>query len=279
MFYYHYPIIGREIRLPVYLVSIGMHDCQPYTRRGTEYGYPQLFYTTEGSGVLRVDSAETEIKPGMGFFIPASYPHEYYPVGDVWDNHWIIPGGYACEKMLAEMGFDKPMVFSLDSTERLDRLFSEMHEALRYDRVYGNLRASAHLYEFLIEFDRAIGHIGASAPADPAVIKCVDLIDRNYTRQINMDEFCAATGLSKQHICRLFRTALNSRPMEYIAKRRIQAAKELLSGTDMTTEEIAEKVGFGSSSYFCKLFRRYEGISPTQFRNGYPTHLRGFQSK
>ena len=67
MFYYHYPIIGREIRLAV---SIGMHDCQPYTRRGTEYGYPQLFYTTEGSGVLRVDSAETEIQPGMGFFIP-----------------------------------------------------------------------------------------------------------------------------------------------------------------------------------------------------------------
>ena len=254
MFYYHYPIIGRESRLPIYLVGIGMHDCQPYTRRGTEYGYPQLFYTTEGSGVLRVDDTETEIKTGMGFFIPASYPHDYYPVGDVWDNHWIIPGGYACEKMLSEMGFDKPVVFSLDSTERLDRLFSEMHEAL--------------MYEFLIEFDRAIGHIGDSAPADPAVIRCVDLIDRNYTRQITMDEFCVTTGLSKQHICRLFRTALGSRPMEYIAKRRIQAAKELLSDTNMTTEEIAEKVGFGSSSYFCKLFRRYEGISPTQFRNG-----------
>ncbi|MCR5479074.1 MAG: AraC family transcriptional regulator, partial [Ruminococcus sp.] len=44
-------------------------------------------------------------------------------------------------------------------------------------------------------------------------------------------------------------------------------AKELLSGTDMTTEDIAERVGFGSSSYFCKLFKRHEGLSPTQFRN------------
>ena len=267
MFYFHYPIIGRESRLPLYLISIGMHDCQPFTRRGTEYAYPQLFYTTKGSGILRVDGTETEIRPGMGFFLPASCPHEYRPVGNIWDNHWIIPGGYACDTMLADMGFYKPGAFTLDSTERLERIFSEMHKALQYDRVYGNLRASGYLYQLLIEFDRAIRHLGASEPADPAVVKCVDLIDRNYTGQITMDELCAVTGFSKQHICRLFRTALGSRPMEYIAKRRIQAAKELLSGTDMTTEDIAERVGFGSSSYFCKLFKRHEGLSPTQFRN------------
>ncbi len=267
MFYYHYPIIGRESRLPIFLISIGMHDCQPYTRRGTEYGCPQIFYTTKGIGVLRIDGAETTIRPGMGFFVPASYPHEYYPAGDVWDNHWIIPGGSASDKMLADMGFDKPAVFTLDSTERLDRLFSEMHEALQYDRVYGNFRASGRLYDFLIELDRAKCSDGASEPVAPAVLKCVDMIDRNYTRQITMDELCSVTGFSKQHICRLFRSAFNSRPMEYIDKRRIQAAKELLSGTDMTSEQIAEMVGFGSSSYFCKLFRRYEGISPARFRN------------
>lgn len=267
MFFFHYPIIGRESRFPVYLVSIGMHDCQPVTRRGTEYGYPQLFYTTKGSGMLCVDGTKTEIKPGMGFFIPASYPHEYYPLGDVWDNHWIIPGGHASAAMLTDMGFDRPRVFSLDSTERLDRIFMEMHEALQFDRVYGNMRASGCLYDFLIEYERAADHVGNSEQANPAVIKCVDLIERDYTDRVTMGTLCGITGLSKQHICRLFRASLGARPMEYIAKRRIQAAKELLSGTDMTTEEIAESVGFGSSSYFCKLFKRYEGISPTQFKN------------
>ena len=267
MFYYHYPIIGREGRLPIYLFSIGMHDCQPLVRRGTEYGFPQIFYCTKGRGMLRFDNIETPVGAGMGFFIPSFYPHEYFPDGDVWDNHWIIPGGFACGKLLEEMGFDRPMVFTLDSTDRLDRIFYEMHEALQFDRVYGNMRASGYLYDFLIELDRAISHTGTSAKADPAVIKCIDLIDREYTRRIVMDDLCYVTGLSKQHICRLFRNALDTRPMEYVAKRRIQAAKELLSETSMTTEDIAEKVGFGSSSYFCKLFKRYEGISPMQFRN------------
>lgn len=267
MFYYHYPIIAREGRLPIYLLSIGMHDCQPLVRRGTEYSYPQIFYCTKGRGVLRVDGTETQIDAGIGFFIPASYPHEYFPACDVWDNHWLIPGGYACGRLLDEMGFDRPRVFSLDSTERLDRIFAKMHEALKYDRVYGNMRASGYLYDFLIELDRAVSHTGTSAKADPAVMKCIDLIDREYTRRITMDDLCSVTGLSKQHICKLFRNALDVRPMEYVAKRRIQAAKELLSETDLTTEEIAVKVGFGSSSYFCKLFRRYEGITPTQFRD------------
>ena len=267
MFYYHYPIISKEDRLPVYLISIGMHDRQPLVRRGTEYGFPQIFYCTKGRGMLCLDGTQTPIEAGMGFFIPACCPHEYFPADDVWDNHWLIPGGYACDRLLEEMGFDRPRVFSIDSTERLDRIFAEMHNALRSDRVYGNLRASGYLYDFLIELDLAVSHGGTSAAADPAVMKCVGLIDREYTRRITMDDLCEVTGLSRQHICRLFRSVLGTRPMEYTAKRRIQAAKELLSSTGLTTEEIAEKTGFGSGSYFCKLFRRYEGMTPTQFRN------------
>ena len=38
-------------------------------------------------------------------------------------------------------------------------------------------------------------------------------------------------------------------------------------GTDKSIEEISEEVGFGSESYFCKLFKRYEGMTPTDFRN------------
>jgi AraC-like DNA-binding protein len=57
--------------------------------------------------------------------------------------------------------------------------------------------------------------------------------------------------------------------MEYIAKRRIQATKELLSGTELTVEDIADRTGFCTSSYFCKLFKRYEDMTPTQFRSSH----------
>ena len=81
-----------------------------------------------------------------------------------------------------------------------------------------------------------------------------------------MEKLSEVSGMSKQYLCRLFRNTLDTRPMEYVAKRRIQAAKELLTGTKMSIEEISEQTGFCDNSYFCKLFRRYEGITPTQFR-------------
>ncbi len=266
MFFYHYPIIGAESRLPIYLLSLGMHDCQPYVKRGTEYSFPQIFYCTKGKGILCYDNIKTEIKEGMGFFIPACCPHEYYPVGDVWDNHWIIPGGFGCDRLIEDMGFDKPQVFSLSSTKLLDHFFRNMHEALMSDKLQGNLRASGYLYSFLLELERCKSGTGARKETNRAVAKCVDYIDNNYAQAITMEELCEISGMSKQYLCRLFRNILDTRPMEYIAKRRIQAAKELLTGTKMSIEEITEQTGFCDSSYFCKLFRRYEGITPTQFR-------------
>ena len=175
MFISHYPIIARESRLPLYLISLGMHDCQPPVRRGTEFGFPQIFFCTKGKGWLFYDGIKTEIKAGMGFFLPASYPHEYHPAGNVWDVHWIIPGGYACEQLLSESGFDAPMAFVLDSTTQLDKLFMNMHAALQHDNIYGNLKASGILYEFMIELDRAINHLNSSAVPNPALKKCLNL--------------------------------------------------------------------------------------------------------
>lgn len=266
MFFYHYPIIGAESKLPIYLVSLGMHDCQPYIKRNKEYIHPQFFYCTKGIGILNYDNIKIEIKPGTGFFMPASYPHEYYPVGEIWDNHWVIPGGYDCERLLSDMGFDKPQVFSLNSTKLLDHFFRNMHEALMSDKLQGNLRASGYLYSFLIELERCKSGAKSLSDTNIAITKCVDYIDKNYREPVTMEKLCEVSGVSKQYLCRLFRNTLDTRPMEYIAKRRIQSAKELLTGTKMSIEEIVEETGFCDSSYFCKLFKRYEGITPTQFR-------------
>ena len=266
MFFYHYPIVGAESKLPIYLVSLGMHDCQPYVKRGNEYNYPQIIYCTKGRGILCYDDIKIEIKARTGFFIPASYSHEYYPAEEMWDNHWIIPGGYDCDRLLSDIGFDKPQVFSLNSTKLLDHFFRNMHESLMSDNLQGNLRASGYLYSFLIELERCKSDARLISDTNIAITKCVDYIDKNYKDSITMEKLSEVSGMSKQYLCRLFRNTLDARPMEYVAKRRIQAAKELLTGTKMSIEEITEQTGFCDSSYFCKLFRRYEGITPTQFR-------------
>lgn len=270
MYFYDFPIIGEESRLPLFLISVGLNEWQYHFVCNEGESCPKAIYCTKGCGTLILNGVEHIIKPYTAFFIPAGCPHEYYTNGDTWDTHWIVPGGSACEDMLKTMGFDEPVIFSIPEEEIkfLDHCFRRMHEAVIADRVHGNFRASGYLYSFLIEFSRiSTKKDKGSIRTNPVVTKALDFIDANYMKKIDMNMLSESAEISTQHLCRLFRTTLNCRPMEYIAKRRIQAAKELLSKTNKTTEQIAEETGFCDSSYFCKLFKRYEGITPSQFRN------------
>lgn len=267
MFFYDYPIKNKEVGLPLFPDNIGKHVCQPRTVRSGGFAHPQILYCTKGKGVLCIDGKSIEIPPDTAFFLPSGYPHEYYPVTDNWDIHWVVPDGYACDDLLLYLGLDKPVVFEIKNMALIEHFFSKMHESIRGDSINGNMRASGYLYNFLIELFNQKNSVRIVRTSNRAIVTAIDHINDCYMNKITMTELCRVTELSKQQLCRLFKRYLNSRPMEYIAKRRIQAAKELLSSTDMSVEEISERVGFCSGSYFCKLFSRYEGMTPTQFRN------------
>lgn len=266
--YYDFPIIRSEGELPLYLVEMGVNIREEHFVRKEGYKQPQIIYCTKGSGTLILDGKSYIIKPSMGFFLPAGYPHEYYPNEEIWDTHWVIPGGESSERIMNHFGFGKARVFEISEIKTLEHHFRKMHEALRDDSIFGNYRVAGYLYDFLIELYRVTSSAATRKIISSAVLKAVDYINANYNSTITMEQLCNESGVSEQHLCRLFRSALGSRPMEYVAKRRIQTAKELLTDTEYSVDEIAERVGFCSGSYFCKLFKRYEGMTPTQFRRG-----------
>lgn len=266
MFFCDYPIIRNEKELPLYLLNMGQQHCQDHIIRSEGYPCPQILYCTKGSGTLILDGKEVPIPPLTAIFMPAFYPHEYYPEEDIWDIHWVVPSGYASDDILKHFGLTAPAIYEISGINNLEHTFRKMHEAIRSDSVFGNYRASDYLYDFLIEFFRLITSKGSVGTPNPALMKAVDHINFNFASQITMNELCGVSGVSAQYLCKLFRDNLDARPMEYIAKRRIQAAKELLTNSDKTIEEVAEECGFCSASYFCKLFKRYEGISPSRFK-------------
>ena len=266
MFFCDFPIIRTENELPLYLLNMGQQHCQDHITRPEGYPCPQILYCTKGSGTLIIDGEKLSVPPFTAIFLPALYPHEYYPEEEIWDIHWVVPAGYASDEILEHFGLTKPAVYPLNEVKNLEHIFRKMHEAIRADSFFGNYRASGYLYDFLIEFYRLISAKGISGTPNSALMKAIDYINDNYKSQIGMEELCEVSGVSKQHLCLLFRSTLAARPMEYIAKRRIQAAKELLTSSGKSIEEIAAETGFCSASYFCKLFKRHEGISPSKFR-------------
>lgn len=91
-------------------------------------------------------------------------------------------------------------------------------------------------------------------------------IRKNFNKNLTLDDIAASVYLSPYYIARIFKQAQDMTIMDYVTKVRVEEAKKLLRNPRFQIEEIAEKLGYNDASYFSKVFRRNEGMSPSQFR-------------
>jgi AraC-like DNA-binding protein len=94
------------------------------------------------------------------------------------------------------------------------------------------------------------------------------MLNKEYRTLQSLEIIADRVQLSKYHFSRMFKKHTGFAPMEYITKVRIEKAITLLRTTNYSIEEIAEQVGYASSSYFIKVFRSWVGFSPGEFRSG-----------
>jgi len=95
----------------------------------------------------------------------------------------------------------------------------------------------------------------------------LEFIEKNYFSNISLEDMAAAACSSKYHFCRNFKKITGYGPYEYLVKYRINKAKSLLKETDIPVGEIAESVGFESTSNFIQTFKKLEGLTPLKYRN------------
>lgn len=94
-------------------------------------------------------------------------------------------------------------------------------------------------------------------------------IRNHYGEELSIERFAEQMGMSVGHFSRVFKEEVGEKYVEYIARVRLSEAKRLLLDTDMKIDEIAERVGYWGRSSFIRVFRRYEGITPAQYRSAY----------
>ena len=100
----------------------------------------------------------------------------------------------------------------------------------------------------------------------PEIAKAKEFIKRNFHEPLNLKKVADHVDLSESYLSRLFHRVEGVNFSQYLQNIRIEEAKKLLEKTDWTVGQIAFSVGFGSLSYFNKLFRNSEGASPNHYR-------------
>ena len=93
-----------------------------------------------------------------------------------------------------------------------------------------------------------------------------DLIDREYARPLDVAAIARAALMSTAHFSRQFRAAYGETPYAYLMTRRIERAKALLRGGDLSVTEVCSAVGCASLGSFSARFTEIVGETPTNYR-------------
>jgi AraC family transcriptional regulator len=140
-----------------------------------------------------------------------------------------------------------------------------VHEFWAKDDV-APLAMEGVLLEMLAESARSSDQDSPSSV--PAWLRRVrEALDESYLSAPSLTELAEVGGVHPVHLSREFRRRYRITIGEYVRKRRIEHASQLLSNSEMPMAEIASTCGFSDQSHFCALFKRYSGMTPAKFRN------------
>lgn len=128
------------------------------------------------------------------------------------------------------------------------------------------LRLLATFAEHLATISNSIQPRLSENSEDPVVSRAKKYIKERFQEKITLDEASQAVNSSTRHFCKVFKQATGITFTDYLARTRVEKAKQLLENPNLRVSEIAFETGFESISQFNRSFKRITGKSPTQFR-------------
>ena len=111
---------------------------------------------------------------------------------------------------------------------------------------------------------RPVVHRGGLTARQVGII--TDYMDAHLTDKVTISELAALLDLTRFHFIRAFKQAAGVPPHQFLIRRRVDRAKDLLADSRSSIAEIAEMTGFGSPIQLTRAFRRVLGTTPSAMR-------------
>jgi transcriptional regulator GlxA family with amidase domain len=102
---------------------------------------------------------------------------------------------------------------------------------------------------------------------DPLIVKAEKWIKQNLHRDFDVEEIAANVAASPRTLTRHFKESTGDSPQVFVQKIRVEMSKALLESTQLRMDAILERVGYSDDSAFRRLFKKYTGLSPREYRH------------
>lgn len=265
-------------------------------RRKKEFTYPihkhevfELNYVENGEGVLRIvgDSAETIGNRELVLITSPDLEH-------VWEQDKCKSEDI--REITVQFFFDFNSSYSLFNRTPLlpiKRLFERARKGVAFtpetiekvypllnslsstkDKFYSVINFLTLLYELSLADDTRELASSSFAKVDVdsesrRILKVKEYINKHYTEEIRLADMADLVGMSTTSFSRFFKLRSVKTLSDYVVEMRLGVAARQLVDTTNSVSEICYGCGFNTLSNFNRLFRKYKGCSPTEFREKY----------
>ena len=262
----------------------------------SEYGKPSFCIVLEGRALLSVEGHEPiTIKAGDFVLLPTTPAFtisSFTPASPVSMDPHLVAGSTAELRYGDQQGhpdmrslggaflFDcanpallvslLPKVVHVQGSMRLSQLVQMVGEEST-DQKPGSEFVLSRLVELLLVEAMRSAAAGSATPGllrglgDERLARALNQMYEQIERSWTVAQLARIAALSRSAFFVRFTRLVGMAPMEYLLAWRMEIAKELLRNSDLAVAEVAERVGYGSSSTFCVAFSRHVGQSPSQF--------------
>lgn len=224
--------------------------------------YWRIYLPLDGEFRLRYSDRECAVCPGTVCLVPARRPFRFEGV-EPSTHHFIHFMSDKLRKLpafrefleLPRSHFDRPV----DAFEQARKLLEKP------PGISGAIGSKLLLLGLLRPFLEAFTE-EEHQPEEGEFSRILDYIDLKLEREIEISELAGLTRLSRAEFSAEFRRRFGIPPKQYVSSRRIGRAKELLLRTKLTNKEIALKCGYDNEFFFYRIFRKYTGMPPGDYR-------------
>ena len=261
-----------------------------YTYHAHEF--MQIWYVDRGRCQHFVEDQVYSLDVGDCFMIPPNLEHKTFlpPDSSViccdFALDTVLNCGDAQENSYSELSMMKVLCFLQESQSqlpcfrfqqktrrRVEQLMHELLEEYEQGSAYYQEVLRIKIRELILLFMREFESSPNNFRADQIYEKykalmtdAIRYIDANYSENLTLGDVCKHFAISKTYFCHLFKLITGKTFTEYLTECRVQAAMSLLEDHSQSITEISDKLGFSNTSYFSKIFKKYTGRLPKEYR-------------
>jgi len=236
-------------------------------RKRGQTPFTVLQHTIAGAGNLRYENRTYRVREGETLLVLVPHNHRYWlEQNGRWEFFWISMNGEEALRIHKAILATTGPILNL-KPETIERL-ADCSLRLISGGADAPGSASAIAYESaMVLYDDVFGSHPVLSQEYRTMQHVIDHIVANLEHSLSVETLAEVSGLSRAHFSRVFAASEGMPPAEFVLRKRLQRATKLLTkAAHLSVKEVAIMSGFEDPNYFAKVFRRYFGASPTEFR-------------